>query len=219
MARLLSFSEYVDKIISKLQSSGRAEQNLILVREIADLRMQVAAIANSVSALASYQEIAEALHADESDAVHPKLPGHVHIDASQHLQLLEGFYALEYTEAGMAYRWTGPSRRFRFAVWIDRTVPVDVRLQVLFPGNPANVMNSRLLVGNIEFMLTYNDLQNVFAAEGIPPRSFHGVTIFEFELAALVEDKDPNDQRELGIPFCAFVATARPTDTARLAHG
>jgi hypothetical protein len=209
MSRLETFSEYVDKIIARLQSGSRSDQNAILVREIAELRLQLRTVASSVAALASYQEISDQLQPTEQGGTTPALPRSVRLDASQHLQLLDGFYALEYTESGQAYRWTGPSRRFRFAVWVDRTVPIDVRLHVIFPASLANIVNTRLFVDDVAHALFYNDSDKVFAATGVPPRAFYGLTIFEFEIASPYEDKIPSDHRELGIPFCAFEVMAQ----------
>lgn len=220
MSRLETFSEYVEKIVTRLQSGSRSNQNVVLVREIAELRMQVRSLAHSVSALASYQEIADQLKAPEDGSARPPLPRVMRIDAAQHLQLLDGFYSLEYTPSGLAYRWTGPMRRFRFTAWIDRTVPVDARLRVIAPGHFANLLNTRLFVDDVEYKVDYRDADTVFEATGIATRTAYGVSIFEFELASSIEDKDPNDERELGVPFCVFEATAQePSAPDAAPHG
>ncbi len=201
MARTQNFSEYVATIANRLQKADRADQTTILVREIAELRMQVQSMAQSMAAMASYQEIADRLAPTQAETA---LPASVQIDASQHLQLLDGFYALEYSDAGRAYRWTGPSLRFRFGVWVDRSVPVNARLHVLFAGNPANIAGMHLSVDDVRCQVRFDDRQKVFVATNIPTRSFNGLSIFEYELAGHHPDKDINDLRELGLPFWMF---------------
>jgi hypothetical protein len=86
---------------------------------------------------------------------------------------------------------------------------VDAKLYVIFPGNPANVMNIKLFLDGIRCPLTYDDAIQAFVATGIPPRDFFGLSVFEFELAAHYDEKDPSDVRDLGLPFCAFEAVSR----------
>jgi hypothetical protein len=218
MQRTETFSEYVDRLSAKLQDGSRSSQTQVLVREIADLRLQVQSLSAAIAALASYQEIAPLLQGPDTSSL--QLPRRVHLDASQHLHMLDGFYALEYTESGMAYRWTGPRPRFRFSVWIDRQSLVDVALSVIFCGNPGNVLNTRLFVDDVMYLARFDGDRNVFHVEGVRPREHRGLSVFEFELAGPFVDPHSQDTRELGLPFVAFEAVCRETAAADVApHG
>jgi len=208
MLRPDTFSDYVEKLSAKLQDGTRGSQNLVLVRELADLRLQVQTLSTAIAALASYQEIAPLLRPPEGEKV-ARLPRRAFVDASQHLQMLDGFHAIEYTESGVAYRWTGPLLRFRFSVWVDRTAPVDATLSALSCGNPANMQSTVLWVDAMRYPTRWDEARNALVCEGILPRDFAGLSVFEFELARLVEDKDASDLRELGLPFRSFEAISR----------
>jgi hypothetical protein len=218
MVRPDNLSDYVEKMSAKLQDGNRRGQTLLLLREIADLRLQVQTLSTAIAALTSYQEIAPLLQppAEQSTLI---LPRRAHLDASQHLQVLDGFYALEYTQSGVPYRWTGPQLRFRFGVWIDRSEPVDVTLSVIFCGNPGNVLNTHLFIDEVRYPVRFDEMQNLFIVEGILPRSFRGLSLFEFELAGHFEDKDSSELRDLGVPFRSFEARCRDGAADMTAHG
>ncbi len=214
MVRPETPSTYVAAMSAQLQDGTRRSHTLLLLREIADLRLQVQTLSDALAALASYQDIAPLLRPPAPDAAELRLPRHVHLDASQHLQLIDGFYGLEYTDRGLPYRWTGPRLRFRFNVWIDRAAAVDVALSVIACGNPGNARGTHLFVDSVRYPVRYDEARAVFLATGILPRRFHGISVFEFELAGPVEDGDPNDLRVLGVPFCAFEATCHTPPAA-----
>ncbi len=217
MVRPDNFSDYVEKMSVKLQDGTRRSQNLLLLREIADLRLQVQTLSSAIAALASYQEIAPLIHPPAESAA-LQLPRRVSLDASQHLQVIDGFYALEYTDSGIPYRWTGPHRRFRLSVWLDRSVPVDVTLSVIFCGSPGNLLNTYLFVDEVRYPARYDDSQNLFVVQGVLPRAFQGISVFEFELAGPFEDKDPSDLRDLGVPFRSFEARCRDSVAEGTGH-
>lgn len=52
----------------------------------------------------------------------------VNVSAIEYLQSSDNFYELEYTDSGVAYRWTGPDRSFGFTLMLDRRKPLHLEL-------------------------------------------------------------------------------------------
>ncbi len=204
MARFESLSSYVEKMTARLRLADRHDQSVILVREIAELRLQMQNMAQSVSALASFCELGARFDAERGELAAPPLPGMVRIDASQGLHLLDGFYDLEHTPQGRAFRWTGPQRRFRFSVWIDRTRPVDVTLHVLFRGHAANATGMRLFVDGRPNPVRFDASREAFIATDVAPEPLRDLSVFEFESASPQPVEDRAETRELGVPFAMF---------------
>lgn len=211
-----SFSEYVQALRRQLREPGRSDQLDVLINELANLRLQIRNLTNIVSALAVYQEAAGFLPETIKDGeVRRRLPLSVLIDATHHLPLAEGFHGIEYTDAGVAFRWTGPPKLFRFNVWIDRSSAISLQLNAFHCGHPLNELNTRLYVDGVGMPVRWDSERVAFISGNIQSAHSTQMTTIEFELAASFAAKSDDDNRQLGIPFCSLAIDSKKVELSR----
>jgi hypothetical protein len=208
-----TYSGILNDLRDKLANAGRGNYAEVLIQELAMLRLQVRNLTNIVSALSIYQDVENLLPEKIANGeIVRTLPVSVNIDASEHLTLLDGFQGLEYSSTGRAFRWTGPSRTFRFNVLIDKSKPVDIRLYCMSHGNDDNREGMRLHVDGELVKLGWDPVKRCFWADGVDLKAIRrklrpdaadadALTVIEFEIASHLTNKNPEDKRDLGVPF------------------
>jgi hypothetical protein len=186
---------------------GLVEEFLILNREIAGLKREL-------MALADYQNARDRwLVLDDLLEKNLHLPRIVVIEPDQLLRPRDGFYPVEYTSAGVPFRWTGPSVQFSFDFYIDRRHGVDLRLEALNCVDFSVQKNMTLLVDSEIVPLRITQEGMGFHASAVLPRNTEGrATSLVFVLPAAIVPPESNETRSLGIAFGRLTVVARNAD-------
>ncbi len=83
------------------------------------LAARVAALEHVVEALTRHYEIRDEGYASECG-----------VTAEGAFEEADGFHKLEYTNNGLAYRWTGPTPSFKFVLFLDRSRRLETALNL-----------------------------------------------------------------------------------------
>jgi hypothetical protein len=181
-----------------------------VVEEFTSLSREIAALRRELSALTAYQASRDRWLAIETEqAKIAKLPRVVVIEPDQVLPFQDGFYPVEHTSDGTPFRWTGPSPHFSFDVFIDRSLEVEVRLDVLNCIDFDVQKNLSLLADGESVPVTLKEAAPGFTATAIlPRREGKEGTNLVFVLPATIAPPGTEDTRSLGVAFAKFRAVA-----------
>lgn len=207
-----------DKLDARLQAlRGRRGQELVkgLVEEITGLNRDLAALKRELAALADYQAARDRwLVLDEAEAGVARLPRLVVIEPDQLLRPHDGFYGVEHATGNVPFRWTGPSTRFSFDLFIDRTHGADVRLEALNCIDYEIQKALLLMVDGEAAPITVAPREMGFVASArLPARAGGQATNLVFVLPAVLVPPESVDRRELGIAFGRLAAVARTAES------
>jgi hypothetical protein len=181
-----------------------------LIKEVARLRDEIAALQRDLAALSDYQASCDRLLAlDGAQAALARLPRFVVIEPDQLLRPQDGFYGVEHTVDNIPFRWTGPSTRFSFNLFIDRTHGADLRLDALSCIDFGLQGKIRLVVDGESVPVTVNPRESGFIVLAhLPERSGTSNTNLVFLLPAVLVPPKSTDERQLGIAFGHLSVTA-----------
>lgn len=181
-----------------------------LVREVARLRDEIAALKRGLTALSDYQASRDRLLAlGEDQAVVARLPRFVIVEPDQLLRSQDGFYGVEHTANGIPFRWTGPSASFSFNLFIDRTHGADLRLDVLNCIDFGLQRKIRLVADGEPVPVTVDPREPGFVVLALlPKRAGTSSTNLVFFLPAALVPPESSDSRELGVAFGRLSVTA-----------
>ena len=172
--------------------------------EIADLNAAVEHFSEQLKQLQLFQSFNEKLCLLQEVGSRHKFPGSARIDASQYLSPEEGFYALEYEQDGRPYRWTGPRPDFSFTVYVDRTVPLRLQLDVGYMVDPKVQADIAVVVDGAEVPLDMRPRKGGGGYSGealIAPGENLRATNIVFVVPRVLPAKAASDARSLGVAF------------------
>ena len=192
---------------------GKRGQDLVrgLIEEFSGLHREIALLKRELAALTEYQSARDSwLTLEAAAAGNARLPRRVVIEPDQLLRQQDGFYGIEHTADNVTFRWTGPSTRFSFDVFIDRTYGADLRLDALNCID-FEIQKDLLLVADGETIsLDITPQGTGFVASArLPARDGAEGTNLVFVLPAVLMPPESADQRALGIAFGRLVLVAR----------
>ncbi len=200
-------SEHVERLKQLLDRSGKDFVQGVL-DEINILHRELTTLKREVSALADF-ESSRGLALVPPGTAAALLPKSVTIEADQMLRPNDGFYGVEYTSDGTAFRWTGPSVQFCFSVFVDRSEGAYLNLHAL-TSIDFSVQKHVTLICDGETIAV--DIKHKPPGFGItaflPPREAHGVTSLVFVLPAVLTPLGSADARPLGIAFARLSVSA-----------
>lgn len=187
-----------------------------LVEEVSSLHREIVALKRELGALADYQAVRDRwLIVAGSETRTVRLPAAVTVEADHLLRPRDGFYALEYTDVGKPFRWTGPSPQFSFDIFIDRRFGVDLKLEALSCIDFELQKDVMLVVDGVPVSIELVPAGGGFdlTAE-LPPRSDGRSSNVVFVLPAALTPPDGNDPRPMGIAFSRMMLQARDSAPA-----
>ena len=127
----------------------------------------------------------------------------VDVPADVALSEAAGFYALEYTEDGTPYRWTGRGGRFRYSVHVDRSQALSGEIELVRLGDLAREAGRRakLSIDGREASLTYQEGEPFDRLRfDMPAREGRGATTLVFNHPVWrPSDEGGEDDREMGV--------------------
>jgi len=197
---------------ARLQMPDRCSDDLVqdLIKEVTSLRDEIATLKRDLAALYDYQASRDRLLAlDDAQAALARLPRFVVVEPDQLLRTQDGFYGVEHTMDNTPFRWTGPSTRFSFNLFIDRTHGADLRLDALNCIDFGLQGKIRLVVDGESVPVTVNPRESGFVALAhLPERPGTSNTNLVFLLPVVLVPPRSTDERELGIAFGHLSVTA-----------
>jgi hypothetical protein len=182
-----------------------------LVEEVSSLHREIVALKRELGALIDYQAMRDRwLEVDGATTRVVRLPAAVTIEADHLLRTRDGFYALEYTDVGKPFRWTGPSAQFSFDIFIDRRAGVDLKLEALSCIDFERQKDVMLVVDGVPVPVELTPAGEGFdLVSELPPRSDGRSSNIVFVLPAALTPPDGNDPRPMGIAFARMTLAAR----------
>lgn len=187
--------------LKQLQSRRGPDLVAALADEIALLHRQTTELRREVAALADFRGSRWlARHAPGGEG--PALPRAAIIEADQHLGPRDGFYPLEYTSAGVPFRWTGPSPNFFFEVYVDRTRACDLTLDALSFIDFEAQKDIKLMADAEAVPVRIETGESGFhILATLPPRGDRFATNLVFILPKAMPPREGSDTRPLGLAF------------------
>jgi hypothetical protein len=181
-----------------------------VIEEFTSLNREIAALRRELSALTAYQASRDRWLAIETEQSRiAPLPRVVTIEPDQMLRFQDGFFPVEHTSDGTAFRWTGPSPHFSFDIFIDRSREVEICLDVLNCIDFEVQKNLSLLADGESVPVTLKEAAPGFAATAIlPQREGSEGTNLVFVLPATIVPPGTKETRALGVAFAKFTAVA-----------
>lgn len=194
------------------QLLAKRGQDLVrsLIQEITLVHRELAGLKRELAALADYQAMRDRWLAIDVAAAQPApLPRNVVIEPDQALSPRDGFYPVEYTDAGVPFRWTGPSREFCFDLFVDRSRGASLKLDVLNCIDFDAQKDIKLLVDGepVPLELTQEGAGFDIRAE-LAARSDGRSSNLLFMLPAVLTPKESGDGRLLGVAFGRLTVAA-----------
>jgi len=189
-----------------------------LTEEIISLNIKMELALRQIQAMKSFESLKDYLITVDTAKVADPRPTVLKLDATQLFNPRDGFHTLEYSQAGVPFRWTGPSREFSFNVFVSRVHPVELVLR-------ANSLLKPELQSALVLIADGEPINLSLAQEGekweartvLPARMGLGATHLTFVSASVGSPPDSADTRLLGIAFCeleicpaADIAEPRP---------
>ncbi|HEX4295250.1 MAG TPA: hypothetical protein VHZ29_14035 [Rhizomicrobium sp.] len=195
------------------QLLARRGQDLVrgLIDEIADLHREIAELRRELGALGDYQAMRDrwlTIGGETSRTV--RLPRLVVVEPTLPMRTSDGFYPLEHTGGGIAFRWTGPSAQFSFNVFVDRSRGADLRLETINCMDAELQKNLGLLVDGESVPVEISQEETAFTVTAALPAHDDGrSTNLVFVLPAVLSPPESADTRLLGVAFTRLTVAAR----------
>ena len=104
----------VKAILARFDRSSPETLLALNTSEFIRLHQSYQAVLARVVAIEELQTTIDHIAAEAPEMLETELPASVEIDAAYSLPRVWGFYDLEYSDTGRAFRWTGPEPRFSF---------------------------------------------------------------------------------------------------------
>ncbi|MCP5433739.1 MAG: hypothetical protein H6923_10765 [Alphaproteobacteria bacterium] len=195
--------ERLEKEFSELQGAAVLQhllQEIAVLREA--LRRHERDLEVARAALKMRDLILPSLDAPELEAMFPE---RFEVLADAPVPGDQGFYPLEHDSKGLPMRWTGPGADFSFAIYVDRSRPLTVRLNILSSVAAENLKSiSCFAEGPIRLQTGGRGVGVTFEGT-LPAREFPGKTVLSFRVARVVSpselDPSSTDIRPLGVAF------------------
>src|SRR5712692_10398925 len=194
--------EIRQRIRSALLDKRGSDLVLALVEEIVQVNIQTELALRQIQALKSYESLKDQLIVLDTAKTKDPRPKSLRLDASQLLSTADGFHHLEYSQEGMPYRWTGPSREFSFNVYVSRVRPIEVALRATELREPELQSELVLIVDGEPMNLKFERDDGKWVVRTVlPARADIGATHLTFVASSVDSPSDSVDTRLLGIAF------------------
>lgn len=198
------------------KKTGPGEQNspkcadlaatvFVLEQKIQKLSTEVDELQQKINLLKEYERLRDIVVVNKK-FVNLRLPKFIHLDARDFFDLSEGFYFLEYGDAGNAYRWSGPDHFSRIRLDIDRTQPIKLLLNLYSLGKNGPNDPLAVDVDGVAFPLFATPDGRHHVAGPFPIREEAGPTDFLIHVPVLFSplENGENDPRRLGIAIASL---------------
>lgn len=195
------------------QLLARRGQDLVrgLIDEITDLHREIGELRRELDALSDYQAMRDRwLTVGGQTSRTMRLPRLAVIEPTQPMRTSDGFYPLEHTGGGVAFRWTGPSAQFSFNVFVDRSRGADLKLETIHCMDAEFQKNLGLLVDGESVPIELMQAETAFTVTAALPAHDDGrSTNLVFVLPAVFSPPESPDTRLLGVAFTRLIVAAR----------
>jgi hypothetical protein len=176
-----------------------AERIAELSDVVAKLNGEVASLRHRVEAILTFERLHDVVLSRYP--THPyRPPSSSRIEARDFMESADGVYFLEYAPSGAAFRWTGPGHFTRFTFFVDRSVPLRVRLNLFSLGRLSNSDPVSADIDGTVYLFTQTDKTDQLVAGPVPPRTGEGQTDVLLHVPVMFSPEgNSGDSRQLGI--------------------
>ncbi|HEY4114609.1 MAG TPA: hypothetical protein VGM17_11180 [Rhizomicrobium sp.] len=203
--------QFDDRLESLLTLRG-PELMHALVKELRDLNRELQNLKCEVEALRTYRIAKQRwLASDSLIKSTVSLPASACVTAAELLYQSNGFYSLEHTREGIAFRWTGPSRSFSFDLFVDRMHGAELELRALScvdferQKNIVVMVDGERVSSNVE-----RRRDSVLLTAELPTSADGTASHLEFVVPEVIPPPESDDSRLLGISFTSLLVKAHP---------
>ena len=138
-------------------------------------------------------------------------PATCRLEAQNFTEAAEGIYFLEFAPSGTGFHWTGPDPVSRFTLFVDRSVPVQVRLSLFSRGRLSERDTMTAEIDGMSYPLAQTGQSGEFVAGPVPPRAGERHTEIALEVPVLFSpDAGSGDSRRLGVAITAIALEPAP---------
>ncbi len=125
-------------------------------------------------------------------------PNAIRLMASEFVHGASGFYGLEFSSDGRAYRWTGPVAESRLLMWVDRSAPSKLTMSFVTFGSAELLL---VTIDGRQYPSSTAGSGAPLVVGPIPPRSSDGPTEIRFSVDTMFSPSDHGggDKRRLGV--------------------
>lgn len=191
----------IDQVYAELKSSLKLGSSTVdsLIMELANLKVALSNLDHRLKYVEAQQKMRDVLLPDLKSIYQGRRE--INISCDSPLTAAQGFYEIEYSDAGKSYRWTGPKPSFHFDLHLDRTIPIRFFLHLQKPNTMTSNGIKCFSDGAEVPMLNSGDhhVDEFYAV--LMPRPFLGVTRLEFCIAEMSRPSENSDSRSLGTVF------------------
>lgn len=211
-----------------LNVPGSGAGPLILAGLLAQVCGEVARLKSEVDAMREDRDLSDALKflRVNLDAATPfaapeSAPASTRLTAAEAWDPADGFYHLEWTDAGEPYRWVGPSASFRFIAAVDRSVGMIATLKILFVRGDEPMRMACRVDGRLQPVVVEQQDSVWFAHVIVPPLAGRTHVVLDF-IGPATAPATPPDDRIISIAVSSVaIAPAIEVDIGRFStpHG
>ncbi len=190
-------------------SPEEAGQYAELSARIARLTGEVAMLRQRLDTVTTFERFRDAVLTHRGSVPYQP-PSSNLLDARDFMETVEGVYFLEYGPTG-AYRWTGPGNFTRFSFFVDRRVPVQVELHLMFLGRLAASDILSVDIEGVVYPFFRAGPGDGFVAGPVPPRA--GVAPTDVVLhvpVVFAPGEGSGDTRRLGVAISSIALEPAP---------
>jgi len=212
---------HIRDLKDRLKSCGQGSVADFVCAELAAMRVAIVKLQEQQTLVLAQSHAANLLIQDYGRS--PScgvLAKSVCIEADQLFKPTDGFHSLEHVEGGLPYRWTGPGKTFRFAVFVDRATSLGFELVLLGTFTEDTLKSIQCHVCGvpvdvqIEHLGVHPVVTGVLPAVNAPVR-----TLLEFSVEKTISpasiSSDNTDERKLGVMFHRLTVQENGPDSER----
>ena len=204
----------VRELVAELKSSAEKLDDKakieFLIEQMATMSQRIDVLQGEITAFDHFMKARDVILDRFVTTPVASLPSSVVLAANEFVDVSDGMYSLEYGEDGTAYRWTRATPPARFSIWIDRSLPIRVKLTVVSMGRVGKNDRLKLDVDGHLYELRNTGETNVLNAGPLPIRTTNGPTDLLLVVPAVFDPSSEGsaDKRSLGIALSRLEAYA-----------
>jgi hypothetical protein len=177
-----------------------ADEVAFLHQKLAALHAEVEELRGKVTALCALERFRDVVlrRHEVTEYAQPKTGV---LDARDFMDAADGVWFLEYNQAGIPYRWTGPGHFTRLRFHVDRTAPLRLRFHFISLGRNGAGDRLSVDIDNAVHVLSEDGSPLTLATRPVAPRAQSGPTDVFLHVPVLFSPSESglNDMRTLGV--------------------
>lgn len=181
-----------------------AERIAELSTRVATLTAEIGSLRQQRQTISTFERLRGALRSHYETPL-CKPPSISRLDAPDFSEAAEGIHFLEYTPSGVGFHWTGPDQVTRFTMFVDRSVPVMVRLSLFLTGRLSDTDVLTADIDGVVYPFSRTGRKGVLVAGPVAPRAGERKTDILLHVPVMFSpDSGSGDTRWLGVAITSI---------------